>query len=130
VAVFSAASPRSVTRYPDRVPPGSHELAAVREPVVVLTWPWHERDTQSPVERLGVPVFTPAPDTADDLVLKFGITTEEAAGGSPDLAWLLARHVGEAPICTRRETGCRSGSRPSSGGSTTTSCSGSSVGMR
>src|SRR5690606_18293108 len=64
--------------------------SADREPVVVLTAPWHERDTQSLVERLGARVFTPPPDTADDLVQKFGITLERAAGGSPDLAWLLA----------------------------------------
>jgi hypothetical protein len=43
-------------------------LAADREPVVVLTAPWHERDTQSLVERLVAPVFTPPPDSADDLV--------------------------------------------------------------
>jgi hypothetical protein len=36
-----------------------------------------------------VPVFVPPPDTADDLVRKFGIAPEQAAGGSPDLAWLL-----------------------------------------
>jgi hypothetical protein len=57
---------------------------------VVLTTPWHERDTQSLVECLGAPVFVPPPDTADDLVRKYGITHEQAAGGSPDVAWLLA----------------------------------------
>ena len=72
------------------------ELAVDREPVVVLTAPWHERDTRSLVERLGVPVFVPPPDTADDLVRKYGITPEQAAGGSPDLAWLLAGDSGEA----------------------------------
>jgi hypothetical protein len=71
-------------------------LAADREPVVVLTAPWHERDTQSLVERLGVPVFLPPPDTADDLVRKYGITPEQADGGSPDVAWLLAGDSGEA----------------------------------
>jgi glyoxylase-like metal-dependent hydrolase (beta-lactamase superfamily II) len=57
---------------PLAVPREIEELAAGREPVVVLTCPWHERDTQSLVERLDAPVFTPAPDE-----------------GSPDLAWLL-----------------------------------------
>lgn len=75
---------------PLAVPNEILERAADREPAVVLTAPWHERDTQGLVERLGVPVFTPAPDAADDLVRKFGITPEEAAGGSPDVAWLLA----------------------------------------
>jgi hypothetical protein len=83
---------------PLSVPDEILELAADREPVVVLTAPWHERDTQSLVERLGVPVFLPPPDTADDLVRKYGITPEQAAGGSPDVAWLLAGDGGEAHL--------------------------------
>ncbi len=83
---------------PLSVPEELLELAADREPVVVLTAPWHERDTQSLVERLGVPVFVPPPDTADDLVRKYGITPEQAAGGSPDVAWLLAGNTGEAHL--------------------------------
>jgi len=75
---------------PLAVPSEIFELAVDREPVVVLTAPWHERDTQSLVERLGAPVFTPPPDTADDLVRKYGITPEQAGDGSPDLAWLRA----------------------------------------
>ena len=44
-------------------PPGEIlELAADRDPVVVLTAPWHERDTRNLVERLGAPVFVPPPD--------------------------------------------------------------------
>jgi hypothetical protein len=66
--------------------------------VVVLTAPWHERDTRSLVERLGAPVFVPPPDTADDLVRKYGITPEQAAGGSPDVAWLPAGGGGEAHL--------------------------------
>ena len=81
---------------PLSVPDKLLELTADREPVVVLTAPWHERDTQSLVERFGVPVFAPPPDTAEDLVRKYGITPEQAAGGSPDLAWLLAGDSGEA----------------------------------
>jgi glyoxylase-like metal-dependent hydrolase (beta-lactamase superfamily II) len=80
---------------PLAVPSEILELAADREPMVVLTAPWHERDTQSLVERLGLPVFVPPPDTADDLVRKYGITPEQAAGGSPDLAWLLAGDQGK-----------------------------------
>jgi glyoxylase-like metal-dependent hydrolase (beta-lactamase superfamily II) len=83
---------------PLSVPDELLELAADREPVVVLTAPWHERDTQSLVERLGVPVYTPPPDTADDLVRKYGITREQAGDGSPDLAWLLAGKGGEAHL--------------------------------
>ncbi len=41
------------------------ELAAGREPVVVLTTPWHQRDAQMLVERLGALVFVPPPDEGD-----------------------------------------------------------------
>ena len=63
---------------PLAVPREIEELAAGREPVVVLTSPWHERDTRRLVERVDAPVFTPPPDE-----------------GSPDVAWLLgeARYV-------------------------------------
>ena len=79
---------------PLAVPSEILELAADRELVIVLTAPWHERDTKRLVERLGVPVFVPPPDTADDLMRKYGITPEQAAGGSPDIAWLLAGDSG------------------------------------
>jgi glyoxylase-like metal-dependent hydrolase (beta-lactamase superfamily II) len=80
---------------PLSVPDELLKLAADREPVVVLTAPWHERDTRSLVERLGAPVYAPPPDTADDLMHKFGITAEQAGDGSPDLVWLRARDAGE-----------------------------------
>jgi glyoxylase-like metal-dependent hydrolase (beta-lactamase superfamily II) len=73
---------------PLAVPSEIEELAGGRETAIVLTCPWHERDTQSLVERLSVPVFAPAPETQEDLMEKFGITAEQAAGGSPDLRWL------------------------------------------
>jgi glyoxylase-like metal-dependent hydrolase (beta-lactamase superfamily II) len=74
---------------PLAVPIEVEELAARREPVVVLTAPWHERDTRSLVERIGAPVFVPPPDSQEDLMQKFGVAAEEASGGSPDVAWLL-----------------------------------------
>jgi glyoxylase-like metal-dependent hydrolase (beta-lactamase superfamily II) len=78
-------------------PPSELEdLAADRETAVVLTAPWHERDAQGLVERLGVPVFTPLPDTGQELMDMFGITAEQAGEGSPDLVWLLREHKGEA----------------------------------
>jgi len=49
------------------------ERAADREPAIVLTCPWHERDTQSLAGRLSAGVFVPPPHE-----------------GSPDVAWLLA----------------------------------------
>src|SRR5579875_3277970 len=58
---------------PLAVPREIEELAAGRESVVVLTSPWHERDTERLVARLDAPVFTPPPDE-----------------GSPDVAWLLS----------------------------------------
>jgi hypothetical protein len=76
---------------PLAVPEAILDLAADREPVIVLTAPWHERDAQSLVERFGVPVFTPPPDTPDDLVRKYGIAREQIPEGwhSPDVAWLV-----------------------------------------
>jgi hypothetical protein len=67
-----------------------------RESAIVLTAPWHERDTQSLVEQLGVPVYTPLPETAEDLMQKYGLTAEQAGEGSPDLAWLVRENKGEA----------------------------------
>jgi hypothetical protein len=109
---------------PLAVPSEILELAADRESVVVLTAPWHERDTRSLVERLGVPMFVPPPDTADDLVRKFGITPERAAGGSPDLAWLLAGDGGEVHWYAAGDR-LPIGIEAFPGGSTTTLCSGS-----
>ena len=98
------------------------ELAAARDTVVVLTSPWHERDMQGLVERLGVEVYAPRPDSAQDLMDKWGITAEQAGDGSPDLVWLRA----EAPITgarTRPTARCPLGSRRTRAGSRTTSCS-------
>jgi glyoxylase-like metal-dependent hydrolase (beta-lactamase superfamily II) len=75
---------------PQTVPEELLSLIREREPIVLLTAPWHERDTRSLVERLDAPVYTPPPDTTDDLGRKFNVTRERAAGGSPDLKWLLA----------------------------------------
>ncbi len=83
---------------PLAVPSEILELAADREPVVVLTAPWHERDARSLVERLAAPVFVPPPDTQEDLMHKYGVTAEQAAGGSPDVAWLLAGDSGEGHL--------------------------------
>jgi glyoxylase-like metal-dependent hydrolase (beta-lactamase superfamily II) len=63
-------------------------LALEREAVIVLTAPWHERDTRALVGRLGAAVFAPPPDTAQDLMDKYGITAEQAGDGSPDLRWV------------------------------------------
>jgi hypothetical protein len=73
---------------PLAVPDELLALAPEREPVIVLTAPWHERDTQELVGRLGAAVFAPPPDTAQDLVDKYGITAEQAGDGSRDLQWL------------------------------------------
>jgi glyoxylase-like metal-dependent hydrolase (beta-lactamase superfamily II) len=41
-------------------------LAAERQTVVVLTCPWHERDTRSLVAQFGASVFSPPPDSPGD----------------------------------------------------------------
>jgi hypothetical protein len=73
---------------PLAVPDELLALGRERGPVIVLTAPWHERDTQALVGRLGAAVFAPPPDTAQDLIDKYGITAEQAGDGSPDLRWL------------------------------------------
>jgi glyoxylase-like metal-dependent hydrolase (beta-lactamase superfamily II) len=80
-------------------PPGELEkLAAERETAIVLTNPWHERDTRSLIKRFDAPVFTPPPETQEDLMRKYEVTAEQAAGGSPDLAWLVAGGEGDARL--------------------------------
>jgi len=66
---------------PQGVPDEIEDLAARRQPVVVLTAPWHERDTQSVVERLHAPVYVAQPDP-----------------GSPDVAWLLGNDALEVHL--------------------------------
>jgi glyoxylase-like metal-dependent hydrolase (beta-lactamase superfamily II) len=78
------------------VPSEIEDLAAGRDTSIVLTAPWHERDSHSLVERFGVPVYTPLPDTAEYLMKKYGITAEQAGDGSPDVVWLLKEGIGEA----------------------------------
>jgi glyoxylase-like metal-dependent hydrolase (beta-lactamase superfamily II) len=43
-------------------------------------------------------VFAPSPDTAEDLVRKYGITLEQAGTGSPDLAWLRSDNRPEGEV--------------------------------
>jgi hypothetical protein len=55
-----------------------------------------ERHSRGLVARLGVPVYTPLPDTAEDLMRKWGLSAEQAGDGSPDVVWLLKEGIGEA----------------------------------
>ena len=87
---------RSLLFDPIAPPSEIEKLAAERDTAVVLTAPWHERDTQRLVERLGVPVYTPLPDTAEYLMRKYGVNAEQAGDGSPDVVWLLKEGIGEA----------------------------------
>src|SRR5438270_815717 len=81
---------------PLAVPSELEDFAAGRETAIVLTAPWHERDAQSLVERLDVPVYTPLPDSAQYLMDTYGLTAEQAGEGSPDVVWLLREQQGEA----------------------------------
>src|SRR5579871_272012 len=63
---------------PIAVPDELLRLARDRAPAIVLTAPWHERDTRALVERLDATLFAPWPDTAQDLIDKYGITAEQA----------------------------------------------------
>ena len=92
--------------------------------MIVLTAPWHERDAESLVERLGVPVYTPLPDSAQFLMDTYGITAEQAGDGSPDVVWLLREGKGEAH-CTPPAIGSRSAPTCCPATRRTTPCSGS-----
>jgi glyoxylase-like metal-dependent hydrolase (beta-lactamase superfamily II) len=81
---------------PLAVPSEIEELGADRKGAIVLTNPWHERDSRDLVERLGLPVYTPLPDTAEYLMEKWGLTAEQVGDGSPDVVWLLKEGIGEA----------------------------------
>ncbi len=83
---------------PLAVPNKIEELAAERSAAIVLTNPWHERDSRGIVERLGLPVYTPLPDTAEHLMQKYGLTAEQAGDGSRDVVWLLKEGIGEAHL--------------------------------
>lgn len=67
------------------------EMADQRDASIILTAPWHERDTNRLVDRLEVNLYAPPPDTAADLMEKYGISAERAGDGSPDLSWLSER---------------------------------------
>lgn len=81
---------------PIAVPAEIEALIGERETAIVLTAPWHERDSRRLVETHDVPVYTPLPDSAEYLMQKYGITAEQAGDGSPDCVWLLREGVGEA----------------------------------
>ena len=46
-------------------PPELEALASKRQTAVVLTCQWHRRDAEQLAERLGVPVYVPAPNAED-----------------------------------------------------------------
>lgn len=77
------------------VPDEIRELARSRRTAIVLTAPWHERDTEQLVEELsvqeiGVPVYAARPDTPQDLIHTFGVSAERVEGFvSDDLRWLV-----------------------------------------
>jgi glyoxylase-like metal-dependent hydrolase (beta-lactamase superfamily II) len=88
---------------PLSVPSELADLAGDREAAIVLTAPWHERDAQSLVERHSVPVYTPLPDTPEDLLRVYDFT---APPGwiSPDVRWLLHEGKGEAHTYSAGDT--------------------------
>ena len=79
------------------LPSELEQLAAERELAIVLTAPWHERDAENLVERFGAPVYTPAPDTREDLLEKFDFEAPEDWTSS-DVAWLVSGKAGEARV--------------------------------
>jgi glyoxylase-like metal-dependent hydrolase (beta-lactamase superfamily II) len=81
---------------PLAVPEAIRELASRRTTAIVLTAPWHERDTRSLVEELHIPVYAARPDSGQDLIDVFDVSAEDAEGFvSSDLRWLLHEDGGE-----------------------------------
>jgi glyoxylase-like metal-dependent hydrolase (beta-lactamase superfamily II) len=67
------------------------ELASGRDPVVVLTCRWHERDSAAVVERLGAPVYSPPQAGAEGTVVpRDYVPGDELPGG-------LVAHAGVGP---------------------------------
>ena len=106
------------------VPGEIEELAAERETAIVLTAPWHERDAESLVARLGVPVYTPLPDSAQFLMDTYGLTAEQAGTGLPTSSGCSVRTRARL-VRTRPATGCRSAPTSSPDTRRTTPCTGS-----
>jgi glyoxylase-like metal-dependent hydrolase (beta-lactamase superfamily II) len=50
---------------PLAAPDDAEQLASGRDPAIVLTCPWHERDARVLGERLGAPIYVPPPDEGD-----------------------------------------------------------------
>src|SRR4029077_6879265 len=65
------------------VPGEIEELAGARQGDTVLTNPGHERDSRDLVERLGLPVYTPLPDTAEYIMENWGLTAAQGGDGRP-----------------------------------------------
>jgi hypothetical protein len=67
------------------------ELASGRDPVVVLTCRWHERDSAAVVERLGAPVYSPPQAGAEGTVVpRDYVPGDELPGG-------IVAHAGAGP---------------------------------
>ena len=62
---------------------------------------------ESLVERLGVPVYTPLPDTAQDLMDMYGITAEQAATAVPTSSGCSARRKARHAVLVRRPAAVR-----------------------
>jgi glyoxylase-like metal-dependent hydrolase (beta-lactamase superfamily II) len=69
---------------PVTAPSEIEHIAERREPVVVLTAPWHERGTHGLVERFHAPVYVAEPD-------------------GPDVTWLLGNSAYEAHLISAGE---------------------------
>jgi glyoxylase-like metal-dependent hydrolase (beta-lactamase superfamily II) len=96
VSSYAIADGERLLLFDPIAPPSEIEaLATEREAAIVLTCPWHERDAKGLVERLGAPVYTPSPDTAEDLLRIYDFTAPEG-WVSPDVRWLVDEEAGEA----------------------------------
>ncbi len=79
------------------LPSEIEELAAEREMAIVLTAPWHERDTENLVEQFGAPVYTALPDTREDL-WRSSTSKRPRAGPAPTWRGSSPAKAGEAHV--------------------------------
>jgi glyoxylase-like metal-dependent hydrolase (beta-lactamase superfamily II) len=88
---------------PLAAPSEVEELAAVRETAIVLTCPWHERDSRGLAERLDAAVFVPRPEEGDPIagrqlfsageVLAIGVEGFEGMERNDLVLWVESRRA-------------------------------------
>lgn len=86
---------RLVVIDPLAAPDELEALAAKRRTAIVLTCPWHRRDSEALAEQLGAPVYVPPPDEGDPDPVK---GTVYRAGDDPGLGFEAIRGLEDSDL--------------------------------